>query len=111
MISLLEISFLNKELRDICQARTLAEAHLGNACADVLRRRLADLFAADTYVDLPLGKPRLTYIEGVECLILNLCEGFYLQFTAGHLQPPRKANGQVDWERVYRVKLMCIGRE
>lgn len=111
MISLLEISFLNKELRDICQTSALAEASYGNACAYALRRRIADLLAVDSYVDLPLGNPRLTNINDVDCLIISLCDGFFLQFLSGHSHPILSANGTVDWKKVFRIKLVSIGKE
>lgn len=110
MTNLLEISFQTKELRDICQTQAIAENTLGNKIAGTLRRRVSDLLAAESYLDLPLGNPRLMYQDGHECLILGLCSGHFLQFTHGYCNSPNGDNGNVNWNHVFRVKLMKIGK-
>jgi hypothetical protein len=107
----LEISFFTKELRDICQKCAEAETLYGSDVAGALRRRIADLLAVDCYVELPLGNPRLINKDGVDCLIIDLCDGFYLKFYTGHQRNPYDADGNVDWKRVSRVKLIFIGRD
>ncbi|EGR2844418.1 killer suppression protein [Vibrio parahaemolyticus] len=111
LTNLLEISFQTRELRDICQTQAIAENTLGNDVAATLRKRVADLMAAESYLDLPLGNPRLIYKDGNECLILDLCLGRYLEFIPGYHNAPIDHSGEVNWSQVFRVKLMKIGQK
>lgn len=111
MTNLLEISFQSRELRDICQTQAIAEDALGSKVAGVLRGRIFDLLAVDSYLDLPLGNPKLIYIDGQQYLILELCSGYFFQFIPGYRNAPIGTNGEIDWNRVFRVKLMKIGRK
>lgn len=106
----MEISFQTKELRDICQTQAIAETSLGIEVASVIRRRVADLIAANSYLELPLGNPRFEYIDNSECLILDLKLGYFFQFVPSHIVTPRCSDGTVEWSRVFRVKLMKIGK-
>lgn len=67
--------------------------------------------AAESYLDLPLGNPRLIYKDGNEYLILDLCLGCYLEFIPGYNNAPIDHRGDVNWSQVFRVKLMKIGQK
>ncbi|WP_086108286.1 hypothetical protein [Xenorhabdus vietnamensis] len=107
----MEITFISKEIRDICQISEKADSLLGKSVARVFRRRITDILAADNYSELPLGNPRIKFVDEKEYLILDMKEEYYLCFDIGHSKPPKNSNGLIDWKRVYRIKLVYIGKE
>jgi toxin HigB-1 len=52
-----EIRFKDRKLRELCEKQAVARKKLGEACAHKLRKRLADLEAAETVTDLVAGNP------------------------------------------------------
>ncbi len=56
----LELAFATKPLRELCESEAKAKQKLGAKIAAVLMHRLADLRAAYSIGDLPIGKPSTT---------------------------------------------------
>jgi hypothetical protein len=102
----LEFAFESKELRDICESESEAKRHLGDPVAEMLRHRLADLDAAPSAKDLIAGQPRLG--EDAETMVVDLCEGSRLVFTANHPSNPMTATGELDWANVRRIRILRI---
>jgi hypothetical protein len=102
----LELSFEEKALRTICESEIEAKSALGSLVAEALKHRLADLRAATGINDLLVGNPRKGSISGV--MLLDLAENHQLLFGAGHADPPVTDDGEIDWSRVSRVKLLRI---
>jgi hypothetical protein len=102
----LELAFETKELRDICESEAEARRQLGESVAEVLKHRLADLDAATSPKDLVAGRPRLGEDGGT--MVLELCEGHRLVFTANHPGNPATPTGDVDWARISRIRILRI---
>ena len=108
---MLELAFLTREIRTLCEQDTAAVAKLGPAVAAALRRRLADLEAASNAVELPVGNVRLdsSFHDGSVCLV-DLDDGWMLRFRAGHANPPLSREGMLDWPSVSRIQIMEVLR-
>ncbi len=104
----MEVAFDSKELRTICEADTTATRELGVNVADTLRRRLADLRAASTINDLPVGSPHALEGAAGRARAVELTEGYRIVIAANHRSNPRTENGELDWSRVGRIKVLRI---
>ncbi len=105
----LELAFETRELRDICENEAEAKRQFGDAVAEVLKHRLADLDAAISPVDLIAGDPRLE--PGNDAMALDLSEGYRLVFAPNHPHNPTTASGGIDWGNVSRIRILQIGRQ
>lgn len=105
----LEISFHTEGLKDVCIDSALADQTLGPAVAEVLRNRLVDIRAADSVYDLLAGHPAAGMHDGVECYRVNLVDGVCLIFVPSHNTPRIDAQGDVDWAKVRRVRIVAVG--
>jgi hypothetical protein len=106
----IQLAFQTVKLRQICESSVSAKRSLGDPAARSLRTRLADLqasmspaeivnlgFAAfDTCSDIRI----FIYIEG----------GYAVTATVNNRPEPRLENGQLDWKRVTRLKILSIER-
>jgi hypothetical protein len=106
---LLEFSFETKALRTLCEDEDVATAALGPAVARALLNRLADLRAAGNILELPIGHPFAPDPKNRNVLAIDLGEGQLLTFSSGHRKVPLLESGEVDWERVNRVKIRQVG--
>jgi plasmid maintenance system killer protein len=104
----LELAFDSKPLRAICESAACAERTLGARVAEVLRHRLADLRAATSPKDLVAGSPSLLDGAEREHMAVNLCDGWRLVFAANHPKNPRTENGDLDWVRISRIRILRI---
>ncbi len=100
------ICFANKEIRKICETSKEADRRLGKPCADKLRRRLADLEAAQTVRDLVAGRPH-PLSDGSLSIVLQ--GGFRLVFEADLDPIPQLTSGGIDWAKVDRIIITYIG--
>lgn len=107
----LDIAFETKPLRQLCVSKTTATKKLGDRVANQLLNRIADLRAADSIHDLPVGlRPE---VEGQcgEIRSINLSEDHKMTVAANHYKMPLTNQKVVDWTRVSRVKITSIGKE
>ena len=104
------LAFESEQLRDICETEAAAIEALGFTSAEVLRRRLADLDAAATVRELPVGEPRAADDRSEE-MIVDLCDGICIFFRANHVRNPRDHTGNIDWSQVSRIRIVRIGAE
>lgn len=105
-----ELAFHSKALRSICESDTKAVDTFGVTVASLLRHRLADLCAAKSPYDLPIGKPRALETDPTRMMI-NLCDGYSLTFCANHPKNPQTESGLIDWQKVNRIKVLDIVHE
>lgn len=105
----LELAFGTEELRDMCEHEATAIARLGHLAAAALKNRLSDIRAAEFMCDVVAGHPRSGVISGLNCFHLELADRFVLAVVANHVPPRLDGNGQTDWSRVRRVKVVSVG--
>lgn len=86
----------------------MARESLGVVVASALKHRLADLRAAASLMDLPVGRPRILDDSSGLRAAVDLADGFQLFLASNHRKNPIDASGRVDWPRVTRVRVLCV---
>ncbi len=81
---------------------------VGPKVAGALKKRLADLDAARTVDELLAGRPRVS--KDHLSYSVQLDGGYALVFMANHVKNPTNNAGEVDWQRVSRIKITRIGK-
>lgn len=107
----MELAFNSKSLRTICESERQAKLELGDAVAEILKHRLADLRAATSVKDLVAGRPRVLDGAALQQMVVDLRDGYRIVFTANHTKNPMTETGDLDWERVSRIKILRIERD
>lgn len=102
----MELAFDSERLRSICEDQSLATQEVGSEVAEALKRRLADLRAANSITDLLAGHPRVI----AEHLVIDLGMGYSLTLQANHPRNPVNAEGGLNWTIVSRLKVLRIDR-
>lgn len=106
----MEIAFESKSLRRICENSTVAESELGCAAARTLRRRLSDIQATSSLLEIEWGNRR-TEGEGLEQrMLFDLGDENFMVISANHVRNPLASDGNPEWSKISRVKLICIER-
>jgi len=105
----LEIGFKDRKLRELCEKQAVARRKLGDACAHKLRKRLADLEAAEAVTDLEAGNPHPLRHDRAGQFALDLAGGYRLVFTPANVTTPRKLDASIDWSKVTIVCIEFIG--
>ena len=103
------VAFETEELRRICEDSAVARSTLGDDVAANLAARVADLRAAPTIGDLPVGRPRVGGPE-LELLTVELGSATRMVWVANHSRPSKTPEGKIDWDRTNRIRLLEIGR-
>jgi hypothetical protein len=99
-----ELSFETLDLRNVCESEAKAKRKFGTAVANSLKRRIADLRAAPSVKDLPVGKPNL----GSGTYVFELTEGLVLRVIPNHVRDPKLPTGDVNWAKVTHIKISAI---
>ena len=83
----MELAFATKSLRQLCENEARAKRDLGETVAERLKRRLADLRAAECVKDLVAGHPR--EVEGMEHpnIAMNLCKDSHIAVVTSVVTP------------------------
>lgn len=107
---ILELAFESRSLRTLCESEAHAKRELGEAVAEILKRRLADLRAATSVNDLLAGRPRV--LDGTERhhMAVDLPDGYRIVFSANHSNNPVTDAGGPDWARISRIKILRVER-
>lgn len=105
----MEINFPTKELRALCEEESYAAQQLDMKVADALKRRLADIMAADTIHDVMAGNPQLGSYDNVDCFHIDLGQNFRLTVASNRKADRTAGSGTVDWTRVRRVRVVAVG--
>ncbi|MDJ1497628.1 hypothetical protein QNI19_32110 [Cytophagaceae bacterium DM2B3-1] len=101
----MELTFLDSEIRQICQVESKAIEVYGKETARKLQSRLSDLEAADSVWELPAGAP--TPISDSEYKI-TIDKNLFLIFCANNRRQPKDTNGKIDWQRVSIIKILKL---
>ncbi len=105
----LELAFETGALRAICEFTSKAEDALGSVAAEALKRRLADLRAAETIFDLVVCKPVQT--DEPRELSIWLGGEYRMIIKCNHVKTPILEDGSINWGAVTRVKVMRFDRD
>src|SRR5947207_10307028 len=92
---LLQLSFANPGLQEVCECRAAAEKALGKQAARRLRARLADLCAAEKISEVVAGSPKPTG-RGTIVIELHPPHQLVLEPTMNPL--PKRTDGKTDWD-------------
>ena len=103
VIGLLEIAFETQRIRRICLDEEVAEKRLGSDLAASLIKRIADLRASDTILDVIAGNPREI---GNGKYGISLTGGWTLILLANHVPQRTLESGKIDWSKTKRVKIL-----
>jgi len=107
-VTLLEIAFAQKSLRELCASQIRAERKFGITIARKLRARLADLRDAKSINDVIAGRPE-KLAGAPETMAVDLGESIRIVFCANHVSNPQTESGEVNWSQVNRIKILDIG--
>ncbi len=107
----MQLAFHSASIRTICESERHAKQELGDAVAEVLKHRLADMSAATSVRDLVAGRPRILGGTIPQQMVVDLRDNYLVAFTANHTKNPVTETGDLDWERVSRVKILRIERD
>lgn len=110
MLMALEISYLDKRLRDICRKEAIAKRLYPESVVNELRARLDDIDAAECLDDLPDIYEVISNSPPGE-LLIPLTDGYHMRFLQVDLKPGLTDGGFVDWAKVKRIKLMEISTD
>lgn len=83
---------------------------LGLKAAAALRNRLSDLRAAEVVSDVLAGNPVRVVIDGLACYLIDLGDGCMVTVACNQPSAKVDGNGNVDWSRVRRIKVLSMGR-
>jgi hypothetical protein len=102
----LQLAFETKRLREICENEDSAAEELGTKVAEQLKRRLADLRAAESIEEMPnIVKPR----KGSTKCSVRFAKDRSIVFCANHNPKPTLQSGKIDWTKVRRIRILEIG--
>ena len=108
IVSLLELAFSTKSVRELCENQARARQRLGERVAEKLKRRLADMRAVYSVIELVAGRPH--ELEGAHSgeFAVDLSGDSRILFCANHNVVPRLESGRVNWAKVSRIKIIKI---
>jgi hypothetical protein len=105
---ILVVSFQTEELMALCVDESLADQRFGHEEAEALRKRLNDVRAADSVLELVAGSPQAGLWKGCECYQIHLGPANRLTIVPNHEKPRHTAVGKIDLPRVWRVCVVEI---
>ncbi|MDB5132842.1 MAG: putative killer suppression protein HigA [Mucilaginibacter sp.] len=94
----------------ICENEEKAKEDLGEATADKLKSRLADLLAAKNVNELFAGFPEEITFQSQPSYKLDLIEKYQIIFCSNHNKTPLLSSGNVDWNNVSYIKIQAIDK-
>lgn len=103
------IAFNSEQIRELCTVDSNAISQLGQKAAETLKNRLADIDAAEFIDEVLAGRPRRAVVDGRDCYLLDLVDGLILTLVCNQVNPKLDDQGQIDWSRVRRVKVVSVG--
>ena len=104
----MDLAFESKQIREICESTSAAEASFGEEVARSLRGRLSDIEAATSIRDIVLGNLRPAEQGSTDSMIIDISVEYCLIFCSNHARNPGTEQTAIDWERVSRVKIQAI---
>lgn len=107
----MDIAFLSKSLRDICESENALIERFGAQVANGVKDRLSDLRAATSINDVVLGNPRHLTGKQANCVCIDLPEDFNLMLCSNHVKATSGKTDNINWSSVTRVKILSIGKD
>jgi toxin HigB-1 len=104
----MEIQFYTVQLARLCNSEAALNSRYGPDCAKQIRRRLQQLEAVESLVDMTFGRPR--ELEGVQAgqISLDLAGPRRLILRPTADPPPRKPDGGLRRSKVRSVIILEI---
>jgi proteic killer suppression protein len=104
-----ELAFETRRLRTVCEEPIEAAKDYPPLVVAGLIRRVADIRAADSPLSLVAGSPSLA-TSGDPQVKVRLASDYILIGVANHQTCPERQDGEIDWARVRRLKIVGIER-
>lgn len=107
----MNILFKNQKLRKQCNNYPLLVRAYGSRCAELIRRRLDELRAADSLEALRyLPRARCHELKGNRAgqLSVDLVHPYRLIFRPADDPIPQKADGGLDWAGITSVEILKV---
>ena len=104
----MKIEFGTSDLQDLCENEKYMKKKLGNASANKLKIRLADLQAAKKVSELVAGKPHPLRYKRLGQFSVTILGGLRLIFECGNNPIPKTNDDSVDWTQVTIVKILSL---
>ena len=107
----MDILFATKKFMKQCDNRALLIRAHGPRCADLIRKRLDEMRAADSLQILRfLPQARCHELKGnlAGCFSVDLEHPFRLIFRPANKPIPKKPDGGLDWESVTAVEIIRV---
>lgn len=104
----MDIAFLNKPIRKICENQDVALEHYGEFVAKRLKRRLADIHAAKHLNQLAMLIPGLLETISNGIFTMQISDNCQLLFQPNHTRLPYLPTGQIDLDKVSYIKIISI---
>jgi len=104
----MEIAYKDERLRRLCLDKAHAIKKLGSPCAEKLRIRLSDIFAASNVRELPSGRPHALEGDRKGQFAVDLLKGKRLIFIPDNQPTPVVGKDNVDWSNVTKIKIIAI---
>lgn len=105
----MELAFQTRRLRTVCEEPIEAAKDYPPLVVAGLIRRVADIRAADSPLSLVAGSPSLA-TSGDPQVKVRLASDYILVGVANHQTCPVRQDGEIDWGRVRRLKIVGIDR-
>ncbi len=105
----MDISFLNSNLKRLCEDSKYSIRKLGSTSARKLQTRLADLDAVARLGDVAAGRPHPLKGDRIGEFALDLSNGRRLVFEPSDDPVPVDANGDIEWREIKSVRIVFIG--
>ncbi len=105
----MDISFLNSDLKRLCEDQKHANRKLGSASAKKLRTRLRVLKVAVRLGEIPVGRPHPLKGDRAGQFAVDLGGGRRLVFEPSDDPVPLSEDGTVEWREVRSIRIVFIG--
>lgn len=105
----MEIFFLSKDIRKVCEQRRVMGRKLGSASARKLRSRLSDLQAAMNLSEIHTGKPHPLKGDRAGQFAISLHGACRLVFESVDEPVPLSKDGSIAWHEVVKINIVFIG--
>lgn len=105
------LAFLTREIRTLCESQTEAEREFGIEVARKLRACLADMRETENVEELLIVQPSAKVDGVVGRFEIHLNDGYKVVLFANHNSLPMiDKTGRIDWTRVRRLRIEAIER-
>jgi len=104
----LEIAFDTKDLRTLIETDRALQSKFGPLYIQV-KSKISDLIAIEKVNELLPETFTVVSFKSIECIrVTNLNGDFEIIFCSNHIKVPAKTNGDTDWSKVKRIKILEI---